>query len=304
MSFPFSWMKITVVSGFLGAGKTTLIRRVISKAESRLAVVVNEFGDVGIDKELVSQQGKLEVAELPSGCVCCTLRAELAEVLMELKESFSPERVLLEASGVATTSGIVEALREPHLEGIAELGGVVSVIDASTFPEFYAMESFHRLLLDSISNASLVVVNKIDLASEEEVFRIEREVRKINPLAHVVRCSFGEVALPEELPPVEAGAAGDLHLLFDTCSAKPKEMSIEEVESLFERLRRGEFGRIIRAKGIFRSGEKSWYFDLSSGRVSREEAPTDAEPGFVAIGTGINSRAIKNILEARHDDSS
>ncbi len=294
-------MKVTVISGFLGAGKTTLIRRIIPKADSRLAVVVNEFGDVGIDRELVSSAGNLEVAELASGCVCCTLRAELAEVLEELRKGFSPERVLLEASGVATTSSIVEALQEPHLKDVAELDGVISVIDASSFSELYAMAGFRRLYRDTITNASVVVINKVDLVSEREIANVERIVGEINPSALVLRSSFGEVVLPEKLPSFEVDAGEEVHLLLDSFSAKPGEMGAEKAEELFERLRRGEFGRIIRAKGIFRSGGRSWYFDLSSGRVSREELAGEAEPGFVAIGSEIDVEALKIFLEVQYD---
>jgi len=290
-------MKVTVISGFLGAGKTTLIRRIISNADSKTAVIVNEFGDVGIDRELVSSSGKLEVAELSSGCVCCTLRADLSETLIELREKFSPERVFLEPSGVSTTSSIVEALQEPHLKDIAELEGVISVIDASAFSELYPLESFQRLYRDAIANASAVVINKVDLASEKEIINVERTVNEINPSALVLRSSFGEVTLPEKLPGVEVRVSEGVHLLFDSFSTKPKEMSVEEAEELFERLKRGEFGRVIRAKGIFRAGGKSWYYDLSSGRVSREELPSEAEPSFVTIGSKIDKEALKRILE-------
>ncbi|WP_456474339.1 CobW family GTP-binding protein [Candidatus Pyrohabitans sp.] len=291
-------MKVTVISGFLGAGKTTMIRRIISNADSSLAVIVNEFGDVGIDRELVSSSGKLEVAELASGCVCCTLRAELSETLTELKERFSPERVLLEPSGVSMTSSIVEALQEPHLEGIAELEGVISVIDASAFSELYPLESFQRLYRDAIANASAVVINKMDIASEEDVRRVERTVKEINPSGVVLRSSFGEVELPKKLPGVEVRVSDGVHLLFDSFSAKPKAMSTRRTEELFDRLKRGEFGRVIRAKGIFRAGGKSWYYDLSSGRVSRERLASNAEPSFVAIGSGLRKDALKKVLEA------
>ncbi|NOZ58643.1 MAG: GTP-binding protein [Euryarchaeota archaeon] len=294
-------MKVTLVSGFLGAGKTTLIRRIVQGADSRLAVVVNDFGDVGIDSELVSSAGNIKVAELASGCVCCTLRAELGEVLKELGERFSPERVLLEASGVATTSGIVGALRGLERRGVAELYGVVNVIDASSFPELYAMGSFRRLCRDAIANASVVVISKVDLAGEREVEYVERVVGEINPSALVLRSSFGEVLLPERLPCSEVDAGEEVHLLLDSFSAKPGEMNAEKAEELFERLRRGEFGRIVRAKGIFRYGGRCRYFDLSSGRVSSEELAGEAEPGFVAIGREIDVDSLRAFLEAQNE---
>lgn len=291
-------MKITVISGFLGAGKTTLIRRIISNADSSLAVIVNEFGDVGIDRELISSSGKLEVAELASGCVCCTLRADLRETLTELKEMFSPERVLLEPSGVSMASSIVEALQEPHLEGIAELEGVISVIDASAFSELYPLESFQRLYRDAIANASAVVINKVDIASAEDVCRVERIVSEINPSALLLRSSFDKVVLPERLPGVELRMSDGIHLLFDSFSATPKEMSTRRAEVLFDRLKQGEFGKVIRAKGIFRARGKSWYYDLSSGRISREELAPEAEPSFVVIGSGLRKEALRKVLEA------
>lgn len=296
-------MRLTLVSGFLGSGKTTLIRHMASGAGERLAVVVNDFGDCAIDRELISSAGGLEVAELAGGCVCCTLRSELAEVLEELRERFYPERVLLEASGIARTSSMVEALRELSRRGVAELEGVVSVIDASSFSELYAMANFRRLYRDAIANASVVVINKVDLAGGREIADVERIVGDINPSAIVLRSSFGKVVLPEKLPGFEVDAGEEAHLLLESFSAKPGDMSAEEAEELFERLRRGEFGGIVRAKGIFRCGGRSWYFDLSPGRVSREELAREAEPGFVAIGSGINAEALRAFLEAKNDHS-
>lgn len=154
---------ITLVTGFLGAGKTTLLSRVLSDPQGlRVAVLVNDFGAVNIDAELLRDTGE-EILSLENGCICCSLsQGLLATVSKVLRRCDPPDRILIEASGVSDPFEIVETLADPALWDYAPLDGVVAVVDAEAManpaPEVVS------LARRQVACAGLVLLNKMDLA--------------------------------------------------------------------------------------------------------------------------------------------
>ena len=152
-----------VVSGFLGSGKTTLIRHVLRDAQKRglrLAVVSNEFGELGIDQALLGSEGTGDYIELEGGCVCCKLSDELLATLQELKERIHPDRVIVETSGVALPfETLVNFWREPVSGWVGESLAVVVVNAEQVLEERDLVGTFEQ----QVSSADLLVLNKIDL---------------------------------------------------------------------------------------------------------------------------------------------
>src|SRR5690242_1398034 len=153
---------VTVLAGFLGAGKTTLLRRILADPRGvRYGVLVNDFGAINIDAELVVEAGADQVS-LANGCICCTIRDDLVEAMRRLVAlSPPPEHVLIETSGVSRPIAVVDAILDPSLDGRLAIDGVFCLVDAAGFPELdYAST---ELAIDQASGADVVALNKTDI---------------------------------------------------------------------------------------------------------------------------------------------
>lgn len=141
-------MEIKLICGFLGAGKTTLVKNIIKESNEKTAVLVNDFGNIDIDGELISQVGALNVIELPSGCICCSLRADLDIALSQIYTQIKPERLIIEPTGIATPSAILETLQEHKFSKFFEFLG-----DYDTFFNFDAEGIFKTNSRECIEQA-------------------------------------------------------------------------------------------------------------------------------------------------------
>ncbi|MCC5875809.1 MAG: GTP-binding protein [Candidatus Sumerlaeia bacterium] len=189
---------VTVLTGYLGAGKTTVLNQVLSKNHGqRIAVIENEFGEIGVDNELVIQSDE-EIFEMNNGCICCTVRGDLLRTLGNLvrrKNKF--DRVLIETTGVADPGPVAQTFfREEDIAEKYWLDAIITVVDARHL-------SLH--LHDSpecqrqIAFADVILLNKMDLVSKQEADALEETIRRINPLARAIRCTRGEVDLKQVL---------------------------------------------------------------------------------------------------------
>src|SRR6266567_3784969 len=170
-----------LVSGFLGAGKTTFILEQLKNTGSRVAVLVNEFGELGIDGALIRSRSGFDVVEMPGGCICCSQRDGLAESIRRIAVEMEPELLLIEPSGIAEISEVLKVLAGPSLAGVIRLDAALTVIDAETFLEFSEPDGFGTFFLDQVVNADLILVNKIDLVAPAELAAIERRVEELRP---------------------------------------------------------------------------------------------------------------------------
>ncbi len=190
-------LPVTIITGFLGSGKTTLINRLVKRPEmNRVAVIVNELGEIGIDNDLVETSSE-QMMLLNSGCLCCTLRSDLQETLRELfikrrnGEIIDFERVIVETTGIADPAPVMQTLMtDSLLLDQFRLDCVVTLVDAvnsesqlGTFPE----------AVKQVALADRLVVSKSDLVPSEQLESLERRLREINPRAPLRRALNGEV---------------------------------------------------------------------------------------------------------------
>ncbi|MCB2225640.1 MAG: GTP-binding protein [Desulfarculaceae bacterium] len=175
---------IHLICGFLGAGKTTLLQRVLAQqpADESLAVLVNEFGKMGLDGELLEGFSSL-VRELRAGCICCELRVDFLRTLAEVVNNFAPQRIVVEATGVADPNEMIKAIEEAAKELPLTLGSVVSLVE----PEMFARrEVFGPFYNNQIKAGDLVLLNKTDTIPPEEVEPLAAELAALNPGAVVL----------------------------------------------------------------------------------------------------------------------
>ena len=190
-------MRVNLLFGFLGSGKTTLAKHLLAERgrDVKTAVIVNEFGEVGVDGEILKGQN-VDVVELNSGCLCCTLRGSLMLAVDELREKSKVERVIVEATGVAQPAELLETLADSTREEGLEVGPLVTVVDVFKFPKL--LDMLGEFYVDQIENADIVILNKIDLVTPQQLEHATREVRALNPDADLIFAEQGRVR-PEEL---------------------------------------------------------------------------------------------------------
>lgn len=184
--------KIDIVSGFLGAGKTTLIKKLLSEAlkGTKVVLIENEFGEIGVDGGFLKDAG-IEIREMNSGCICCSLVGDFTTSLTEVIEKYSPERVLIEPSGVGKLSDVQKAvLRASEAAGV-EPGSSVAVVDASKCKVY--MKNFGEFFIDQIEHAGTIILSRTQNMDEEKLKKVVEMVREHNHDAKIVTTPWDEL---------------------------------------------------------------------------------------------------------------
>ncbi|ELN1775767.1 GTP-binding protein [Staphylococcus pseudintermedius] len=218
---------VTVLSGYLGSGKTTLLNHILNNREGRrIAVIVNDMSEVNIDKDLVAEGGGLsrtdeKLVELSNGCICCTLRDDLLKEVERIVKRGGIDQIVIESTGisepvpVAQTFSYVDEALGIDLTEICRLDTMVTVVDANRFIKDYQSgdmlldrdqavgeddeRTIADLLIDQIEFCDVLILNKIDLVSEEEANRLEAMLRKLQPTAKLIRAVNAQVNIDEVL---------------------------------------------------------------------------------------------------------
>jgi G3E family GTPase len=178
-------LKTTILTGFLGAGKTTLLNHLLSHSKAeRIAVIVNEYGEIGIDGKLVLETQD-EIIELNNGCVCCTVRTDLITAIHGLLDSGREiDRILIETSGLADPAPVIQSfMLDEILSKHLKLDAIITVVDARHIREQLNMDEAR----EQISFADVLLLNKVDLEAEIALRETERKLRELNPLAKIMR---------------------------------------------------------------------------------------------------------------------
>ncbi len=173
-------VKVDVISGFLGAGKTTLIKKLFSErmGKERIALIENEFGEIGIDSSFLKESG-VDIKEINSGCICCSLVGNFEKSLKEMIDTYSPDRIIIEPSGVGKLSDIVKAIDNTGLN--LEINILCTVVDGGKCKMY--LKNFGEFYTDQVKSANVIVVSKADVISEEKVAAAVELVKQYNDKA-------------------------------------------------------------------------------------------------------------------------
>ena len=183
-------IKVDVVSGFLGAGKTTLIAKLVKEvfAGQKVVLVENEFGEIGIDGGFLKEAG-IEIREINSGCICCTLKGDFEESLKQVAETYSPDRIVIEPSGVGKLSDILRAIRS--VDGL-ELSSYSTVVDANRCKIYH--KNFKEFFDDQIVTAACVILSRTQTVSEDKLAQDVAIVRELNPEARIITTPWDDLS--------------------------------------------------------------------------------------------------------------
>lgn len=185
---------VTVVTGFLGSGKTTLINYILQEQKDhKIAVVVNEFGEIGIDGQLVIEDDDEQLVEFNNGCLCCTVRDDLVQTLARLQQRSDLDAVLIETTGLADPAPVASTFFvSDEIKGKFRLDAFVTVADACNLER--NLFSSHEAQ-EQVAFADIILLNKTDLVSTDELNEIEQKLQGLNPLAKIYRTQFSVIDL-------------------------------------------------------------------------------------------------------------
>ena len=185
--------KVDIISGFLGAGKTTFIKELVGRvyAGEKLVLIENEFGEIGIDGGFLKDAG-IEITEMNSGCICCTLVGDFSEALQKVLEQYHPDRVIIEPSGVGKLSDIARAIEDVKKDADIEIDGRITVVDGKKAKMY--LKNFGEFFEDQVQNASTIVVSRTQLMTDDKLEDTINLLRGQNEKAAIITTPWDELS--------------------------------------------------------------------------------------------------------------
>ncbi len=214
--------KIDIVSGFLGAGKTTLIKKLLQDAlaGTKVVLIENEFGQIGIDGGFLKESG-IEIKEMNSGCICCSLVGDFGTSLLEVLETYQPERILIEPSGVGKLSDVMKAVENVKADGEAHLNSAVAVVDAAKCKMY--MKNFGEFFINQIEYAGTIILSRTGSMKQEKIEEAVKLIREHNSKATVITTPWDELDGKIILETIEGAKDLEAELMAEVMARKEEE---------------------------------------------------------------------------------
>ncbi|MBB6402564.1 G3E family GTPase [Methanococcus maripaludis] len=298
-------VKIDVVSGYLGSGKTTFIKKLLNACEGEKVIVIeNEFGEIAIDGELIKNEG-FDVYELQQGCICCSIRSNFIEALSSIMDEFKPDRIIVEPTGMGLLSEIIGILSLPKIKQISEINSLTTVVDAENYLD--QIEGFGEFFKDQVKNADKIIISKVQFMNYQEIDKIISSLRDLNTDSLIVTQNW-EFMAPEEFLEIldnvpeksgkiyrgnaESAMAGisSIGLEF-TDSFKEK-----DIENIISELKSGKYGHIMRGKGFLNIDDKTMEFNYVGNACKLELLNTKKDQKICIIGKNLEKEAISELF--------
>lgn len=322
--------KVDIISGFLGAGKTTFIKLLIENvfAGEKLVLIENEFGEIGIDGGFLKDAG-IEITEMNSGCICCTLVGDFSRALQKVIEEYHPDRVLIEPSGVGKLSDVARAVERVKKEAEIEIDGRITIVDGKKAKIY--LENFGEFYRDQVAYADTIVMSRTQLMEAHKIEECVKVLREENKEAAIISTPWDKLSreaiehalssdsqlegiFEEEECPVcghhhhgEECHHGHHHhhehhhadeVFTSWGQETAHKYTEEELDFLLKALSETEgYGTILRAKGIIEMENGTWkQFDLVPQEYEVRESTADYAGRLCVIGTDLNEEELMRLF--------
>ena len=294
-------MKILLVSGFLGAGKTTFIKELAKNINLEFVVLENEYADIGVDKDFLDEKN-LNVWEMSEGCICCSMKGDFKSSIKRIYSEINPEYLVVEPTGVGMLSSIIENIRDINNNDI-EILSPMTLIDITSFSEY--LETFNSFFTDNLKNTGKVILTKLENSNYFEIENIKNEILKINNNLEIITDDyrnfqkewFGEIlnkSIDNKI--IDKNFSLKTHINLRTFSKENVNLkTMDELGLLLNRLVNGDFGKIYRAKGIVKIDGYWGKFNLVYKNFEMEPISDAKTTKIVIIGNNLDIENLKNI---------
>ena len=319
-------VKIDIISGFLGAGKTTLIKKLLKDGfqGEQVVLIENEFGEIGIDGVFLKEAG-IQIREMNSGCICCSLVGDFGTSLKEVVTKYDPDRILIEPSGVGKLSDVIKAVQGVQDEVDIKLNSYTTVVDAKKCKMY--MKNFGEFFDNQIQYAGAIIMSRTDIASEKKVQESLELLRSLNKDAAIITTPIENldgkklvevmehpVSLEQEMLEEEhehhhhhdgeCGCGHDHHHhhadeVFTSWGRETiKKYTREGLEKILEALSESDkYGIILRAKGMLPAEDGTWiYFDMVPEETEIREGAPEYTGRLCVIGSKLDEHALEELF--------
>ena len=327
--------EITIISGFLGAGKTTLIKKLLEEAfqGEKIVLIENEFGEIGIDGGFLKDAG-IQVNEMNSGCICCSLVGDFGTALREVLDTYAPDRILIEPSGVGKLSDVVKAVENVAGSMDVRIDSAIVVVDGKKCKMY--MKNFGEFFNNQVEHAGTIVLSRTQSMTEEKLQETAALLREHNPKATMITTPWDDLDGKQILDAMHHAELNmtdthEHHAHGEGCSCgchdhahhhdhdhhgheghhhadevfvswgveTPRRYSTEELQQMLEKLgNSSEYGVILRAKGILQNTDGSWMqFDLVPEEYEVRGGSPEYTGRLCVIGSKLNEDGLKALFE-------
>lgn len=295
-------MKILIISGFLGAGKTTFIKELAKRTKKEIAIFENEYGTSGVDGDILKEATKVNIWELTEGCICCSVKGDFAASVLTIANTVNPEYLVIEPTGVAMLSNLITNLKQIEYEHI-KLMAPISIVDALSLERY--KNEFPEIYKDQIEFADTVIFSKSENLSKNEKEKLSFEVKSINNSCNIVSDHYStqpdtwwdSLLLKYLDGTVEIPIKDETAEMPDSFSLNNISVrSVEKFIIFLENLIRGMYGNVFRAKGSFAVKGLNLRFDVADNRYLVELDTDEISDKVVFIGNDIKKQKIREIF--------
>jgi len=301
-------IKVDVISGFLGSGKTTLVKKLLQvHKKEKVVLIENEFGDIGIDGELIEREG-FDVFEISSGCICCIMQKDFVQMLSRIIKEFQPQRIIIEPTGISILSEIIDILHKPEFVSLIQINSLVTVVDSVNYLQ--QCDVFGEFFEDQITNASVLTLSKSQLVDGQTVDEIITSLRKFNQDSEIISMPWDDLNSEEYENlldgQVDLDLSDILHTDYKPCSENEFEtlalktsraFSQEELELTLSQLSQPQYGQVLRGKGFLKSLQGFLDFSYTNGQFMVSSSKFKSSGKLCLIGKGLKEKEIKDLFK-------
>ncbi len=303
-------IKLDIISGFLGSGKTTLIKKILDFYKNEKVVVIeNEFGEIGIDANIIQKDG-LDIIELQNGCICCSMKLNFKDTILKVAKEFNPDRIIIEPTGIAMLSEILLMINNDEIKSNFSINSLVTVVDAINYFDY--IDNFGEFFEDQILNAKTLLLSKNQFLEDENRDNLVKSLKSLNQNVDIINKNWDDLLVEDLLVDNMKNKTDEKYKKiknYDLFSTNMKSISsvsisnfkineVQKIKEIFDDFNTGKYGKILRAKGFLNSVlDNTLEFNYVNGQYSIKESDIKTNSKICIIGSKLQKDKLKNIFK-------